>query len=1217
MGVTFTPEQQKVIELRNRNILVSAAAGSGKTAVLVERIITRLTKDEKPIDVDQLLIMTYTEAAAAEMKERIRTAIEKELEESPDNIHLQRQATLIHSAQVTTIHSFCLSVIRDYFHVIDLDPGFRIAEEGELKLLKHDVVGELLENYYEEGSPQFQEFVECFASGRDDRKLEELILQLYEFSRSYPNPKKWLWECVKQYEFGSVQALVQSDLVEHVMHTIRYYLEDLKQTIALGLRACDAEDGPYMYRGTLEADLQTVEKISVAEDFQNMFAVISNVKWARLAPNRDKSISEELVSYVKGVREEIKKTVALLSEQYFFDKPEELYEDMLSAKPNMQMLVTLVNDFAEAFLEKKTEKNMIDFGDMEQFALNILTEEEDGKLKPSKVAEEYQERFAEVMIDEYQDSNLIQEAILTSVSKVSKGVYNIFMVGDVKQSIYRFRLSRPELFMEKFDTYSLEDSEKQRIDLHKNFRSRREVLDSTNFIFEQIMTKGLGGITYDEKAALYVGADYAEQPGNETEVMLVDTDLEEEDNWKVEETNRELEARAVARRIKELVGHHLVFDKETGKYRMAKYSDIVILTRSLKGWTDVFTKILNREGIPAYSGSKEGYFETREIQTLLDYLRILDNPRQDIPFTAVLTSSFGKLTSEELANVQCEGEGKTFYERTLSYVESGSDESLKRRIKNLLIQYERFRRKVPYTAIHALLWDIIEETGYGDYVSALPSGEQRKANLEMLVEKAVRFESTSYKGLFHFIRYIEQLHKYDVDYGEASLMDEQADTVRLMSIHKSKGLEFPIVFVSGMSKRFNMQDVNGSIVIHPDFGVGMDAIDSERRTKTPTLWKRMIQREILMENQGEELRVLYVALTRAKEKLILTGTVSKLEQKVRGFAGLSSQKETKLTVSRLTKAASYFDWVLPALYRHASFMPVLELYHISAPFTNPLYDRDVPVRVYKLGIGEIVAGEAAEEISGLYTKELLNSWDDERIYDEKMKGQLEIQFGYQYPYARAQRLKQKMTVSELKKRTYLEEEAGELMYDEADVIPLLPRFLQEDKELTGASRGTAYHKLLELIDFSKQYDEVTLKKLMEEQKRSGKLSEEMCASIREEDILQFLGTPVGKRMHRAAIQGTLRAEQPFVLGIDADEFYPGEQLEEIVLVQGIIDVWFEEGGELVVLDYKTDNVFKEEGLREKYHAQLDYYARALERLTGKHVKEKMIYSFAMQKEIEV
>lgn len=1217
MGVTFTPEQKQVIDLRDRNILVSAAAGSGKTAVLVERIITRLTKDQNPIDVDRLLIVTYTEAAASEMKERIRTAIEKALEENPDNVHLQRQATLIHSAQVTTIHSFCLSVIRDYFHTIDLDPGFRIAEEGELKLLKHDVMEELLERYYEEGSQTFQEFVECFASGRDDKKLEELILQLYEFSRSYPNPGKWLQECVEQYEFDSLQAMAESEFVEHIMRNTRYYMKDLKETIVSGLQVCDCEDGPYMYRETLEADLQNIEKINSAEDFLEMSNLISKVKWARLATNRDKSVSEELAAYVKGVREEVKKTVASVVEQYFFDAPEELYQDMLSAKSNMEVLVQLVNDFADTFAEKKTGKNMIDFGDMEQFALRILTLEEDGKLVPSKAAKEYQERFAEVMIDEYQDSNLIQEAILTSVSKVSKGSYNIFMVGDVKQSIYRFRLSRPELFMEKFNTYSLEESDKQRIDLHKNFRSRREVLDSTNFIFEQIMTKGLGGIAYDDKAALYVGAAYEEQAGNETEVILVDTDFEDEDDQKMEETNRELEARAVARRIKELVGHHMVLDKETGEYRTARYSDIVILTRSLKGWTDVFTNILNREGIPAYSGSKEGYFETREIRTILDYLRILDNPRQDIPFAAVLTSCFGKLTSEELANIQCEGEGKTFYERTLFYLENGSDENLKERITDLLRKYERFRRKVPYTAIHALLWDIIEETGYGDYVASLPSGEQRKANLEMLVEKAVSFESTSYKGLFHFIRYIEQLHKYDVDYGEASVLDEQADTVRLMSIHKSKGLEFPIVFVSGMSKRFNTQDIKGSIVIHPEFGVGIDAVDVERRTKAPTLLKRMIQREVLMENAGEELRVLYVALTRAKEKLIMTGTISNLEQKIRSYEGLRSHEEMELTFSRLTKANSYFDWVLPALYRHASFAPILETYNIGAPFMNPLYDRDVPIRVYKMGIGEIVAGEVAEELSGQYTKELLHNWDDTRTYDEQMKEQLEIQFGYQYPYERERKLKQKMTVSELKKRAYLEEEAGELVFDEADVVPLLPKFLQEEEELTGASRGSAYHRLLELLDFSKKYDEVTLKELIEEQKRSGKLSEEMCTSIREKDILRFLNTPVGERMHRAAVRGTLWAEQPFVLGIDADELYKGESLEETVLVQGIIDVWFEEDGELVVLDYKTDRVFKEEILREKYHTQLDYYARALEQLTGKCVKEKIIYSFTMQKEIEV
>ncbi len=849
--------------------------------------------------------------------------------------------------------------------------------------------------------------------------------------------------------------------------------------------------------------------------------------------------------------------------------------------------------------------------------MRILTLEKDGRLLPSKVAEEYQERFAEVMIDEYQDSNLIQEAILTSVSKVSKGIYNVFMVGDVKQSIYRFRLSRPELFMEKFNTYSLEESEKQRIDLHKNFRSRREVLDSTNFIFEQIMTKGLGGIAYDEKAALYVGASYEEKAGNETEVILVDTDFEDEEDLKMEETNRELEARAVARRIKELVGHYMILDKESGKYRTARYGDIVILTRSLKGWTDVFTNILNREGIPAYSGSKEGYFETREIRTILDYLRILDNPRQDIPFTAVLTSCFGKLTSEDLANIQCESEGKTFYERTLFYLQNGSDVRIKERLNNLLDQYQRFRKKVPYTAIHELLWCIMEETGYGDYVASLPSGEQRKANLEMLVEKAVSFESTSYKGLFHFIRYIEQLRKYDVDYGEASVLDEQADTVRLMSIHKSKGLEFPIVFVSGMSKRFNTQDVKGSIVIHPELGVGIDAVDVEKRTKVSTLLKRMIQREVLMENEGEELRVLYVALTRAKEKLIMTGTVSNLEQKVRGFEGLRSQKEIELTFSRLSKANSYFDWVLPALYRHASFAPILNQCNVEIPFTNPLYSRNVPIQVYKMGIGEIVAKEAAEEISGLYTKQLLCNWDDTLIYDEQMKEQLEIQFGYRYPYDREQKLKQKMTVSELKKRAYLEEEAGELVFDEADVIPLIPNFLQEEKELTGASRGTAYHKLLELLDFSKEYDEISLKKYIEEKRRSKKLSAEMYASICVDDILRFLGTSVGKRMHRAAVHGLLRAEQPFVLGIDADEFYQEQNLEETVLVQGIIDVWFEEEGELVVLDYKTDKVFREESLKEKYHAQLDYYARALEQLTGKHVKEKIIYSFAMQKEIEV
>lgn len=1217
MGVKFTEEQQQVIDLRNRNILVSAAAGSGKTAVLVERIITRLTKDEPPIDVDGLLIVTYTEAAAAEMKERIRDAIEKALEANPENVHLQRQATLIHSAQITTIHSFCLSVIRNYFHTIDLDPGFRIGEEGELKLLKRDVLEELLEGYYEEGSSEFLEFVECFASGRDDKKIEELILQLYEFSRSYPSPKKWLEGCVKQYEVDLVEELENTGFVKQTMEQIQWYLADLQESLLSGMDACDAEGGPYMYREALEADMAILQRLSMQKRFSQMYSAITEVKWTKLAANRDKNVSEELAGYVKNVREEVKKTVASIQEQYFFDTPEELCRDMQMAGENMKVLATLVIDFADAFAEKKRRRNLIDFGDMEQLALQILTREENGKLVPSEVAKEYQRRFEEVMIDEYQDSNLTQEAILTSVSKVSEGIYNVFMVGDVKQSIYRFRLSRPELFMEKFHTYSQSDSKTQRIDLHKNFRSRREVLDSTNFIFEQIMTKNLGGIEYDEKEALYVGASYEEHEGNETEVLLIDTDVEEDISLEIEETNRELEARAVARRIKELVGMHPILDKKTGAYRPARYSDIVILTRSLKGWTDVFLEVLMREGVPAYSGSKEGYFEAREIRIMLDYLRVLDNPRQDIPFVAVLVSCFGGVSNEELAEIKSSTNGRTFYERVCEYISHGECLELQSKLKAFLSQLEGFRKKVPYTAIHQLLWNVIEETGYGDYVAAMPGGEQRAANLEMLIEKAVSFESTSYKGLFHFVRYIEQLHKYDIDYSEANIVDEQADVVRLMSIHKSKGLEFPIVFVSGMNKKFNQQDVNGSIVVHPELGVGMDAVDVAKRTKTPTLLKRMIQKNIRMENAGEELRVLYVAMTRAKEKLILTGTISDLEKRWRSYENLRNRRETSLTFSRLTNANTYFDWVLPALYRHQSFAPILGEYQIPVPFMNPLYKRDVPLRVRRLNIEKLVMEEEIEEYQAELAKEILFQWDTTEVYDEAINEQLNEQFHYHYPYEREGDLKQKMTVSELKKRVYLEEEGASALYEEADVIPLLPRFMQEETELTGASRGSAYHKLLELLDFTRDYDRASLKMEIEFLQEEGRLSKEMADCIEPENILQFLHSSIGKRVQKASKEEKCYAEQPFVLGVDAKEIYKEDTLDSMILVQGIIDVYFEEDGELVVLDYKTDKVFHAEELREKYYAQLEYYATALERLTGKRVKQKVIYSFALHKEIEV
>ena len=1210
MAVKYTPEQQKVIDLRNRNILVSAAAGSGKTAVLVERIIARLTKDKNPIDIDELLIVTYTEAAAAEMKERIQSAIEKALEEDVENVHLQRQATLIHQARITTIHGFCLSVIRDYFHTIDLDPGFRVAEEGELKLLKHDVAEELIEQYYAEADPKYLEFVESFASGKDDRKLEEILLQLYMFSRAYPNPKAWLEECVKQYEINTTEEFEESILVKDILSEVKRNREEWLEDLDYAISVCESENGPRVYYDALTSDKMMLSNLENLSSFQEMQQAFANLKWVTLKANRDKTVDEEKINLVKMVRKDVRTAVEKLGEQYFFDTAEEMVKDLAAAKENMIVLSDLVNAFADAFRAKKQSKNLMDFEDMERYALEILTREEEGVLVPSSAAEELQEKFAEVMIDEYQDSNLIQEAILTSVSRVRRGEYNIFMVGDVKQSIYRFRLSRPELFMEKFYTYSLEDSEKQRIDLHMNFRSRKEVLDSANFVFEQIMTKGFGGIEYDEKAALYVGAtQYKEMPGNETEVLLINAESAEK------EERVELEARTVAYKIRELVGKHEIYDKKEDTYRPVRYSDIVVLTRSLVGWTDVFAEVLGEEGIPTYTSSKEGYFQTREIKLILDYLRILDNPRQDIPLVAVLLSMFGQVDNEELALIKSETDEITLYESICAYIEKGKAKKLVEKLQCFMKQYKGFRQRVPYTAIHVLLWQILEETGYGSYTSSLPGGVQRAANLEMLLAKAVAFENTSYKGLFNFVRYMEQLQKYDVDYGEASIQDENMDVVHLMSIHKSKGLEFPIVFVSGIGKQFNTKDAKCSIVIHPEMGVGMDAVNVIGRTKVPTLLKKSIQKKIVLENTAEELRVLYVAMTRAKEKLIVTGSVKNLETLIDKLGKLGQREEKQLPYGELTKANSYLDWILPALYRNQCFVSVMNYFGKNIPFINSMFGQSVPIITKVLDQTKVDENAIEELVENEVTKQILQKWDTDKIYDEETKTQIQEQFSYQYPHEHDQRIKQKMSVSELKKRAY-EEETSETLFEEEEVIPLLPDFVQEKTKHMGAFRGTAYHRLLELLDFTKEYKEEDVLKAIAHFVEMGLMEEKMKECVNARDIVIFLNSNVGKRIQEASKRKQFHTEQPFVLGLSAEEVYDNIS-DEIVLVQGIIDVYFEENGQLILLDYKTDKVSCEKELVNRYRAQLEYYAKALEQLTGKAVKEKIIYSFTLQKEIEV
>lgn len=1211
MSVKWTQEQQKVIDLRDRNILVSAAAGSGKTAVLVERIIQRLTAEKDPVDVDRLLIVTFTEAAAAEMKERIGAAIEKKLEERPGDARLEQQATLIHSASITTIHSFCLSVIRDHFHVIDIDPGFRIAEEGELKLLKQDVLDEMLEEYYAEGREEFLAFVERFGGGRNDRKIEEILLKLYEYSRSYPQPERWLDSCIRAYETGQDEQLVM-----RAAERVRGRAGDICRVLERGLKICEEPDGPYMYGEMLESDLECVRKLeeasevtaageaaagraAAAEEFDRLFELAAGCSWKRLSTKKDDTVSEDKKEAVKKLRDQAKKMLKDMQETYFYASCEAWKKDMEAALPSMRMLSELVRRFAELFSEKKRSRNMIDFSDMEQFALAILTTEQDGELIPSPAAREYQERFEEVMIDEYQDSNLVQEMILTSVSKVSRGNNNIFMVGDVKQSIYSFRLSRPELFMEKYDTYSLEDSGKQRIDLHKNFRSRPEVLDSVNEMFRRIMGKDLGGIEYDDSAALYVGADFPPLPeeaseagfSDRTELLLLDKEYIGKGD------TRKAEARMIARRIHELMRNGVVIDKASGRYRRIQYRDIVILTRSIRGWAEDFSMVLAEEGIPAYSVSREGYFETYEVSVLLDYLKILDNARQDLPLAAVLASPFCNLTTQEMADIRIAYPNLPFYEAAAAYAGviekpgtadaagngTPADSVLRRKLERFYAQTAYFRKKVAYTPIHDLLGEIIERTGYGICIAAMPGGAQRTANVEMLVEKASAFEGTSYKGLFNFVRYIGQLKKYDVDYGEAGIMDEQADTVRIMSIHKSKGLEFPVVFVAGMGKTFNMQDTKGSVILHHEWGVGLDYINLERRTKKPTFLKKMIREEQRLDTLAEEMRILYVALTRAKEKLIMTGCAD-------GSASCCGD------VFRTEGARCYLDWILPVLSGQGEEASTVDILVFAGEDLLP---------------GRME--EKAEELA----LDVLRNWDVSREYVPELKKRLDAQMEYIYPYEAEGKMKLKFTVSELKKRVSLAEEAGQEMYEEPEVVPLIPGFLKEEEALTGASRGSAYHKLMELLDFTAEYDEENLGEAVEALRTEGRLTREMAECIRSHDILSFLHCASGRRMSAAARQEKLFKEQPFVLSVDASEIYPGDTSGEKILVQGIIDVYFEEDDALVVLDYKTDKVRTAAELTEKYHAQLDYYAQALTQLTGKPVKEKIIYSFTLEEEISV
>lgn len=1224
MGRDWTEEQQQVVKHSEGDLLVAAAAGSGKTAVLVERIVTMLTDKAHPVDIDRMLVVTFTRAAAAEMKERIGNRIAELLMEQPESELLQRQQRLLHNAAITTIDSFCLQVVKEFFHRIDLTPGFRIGDEAEMKLLQSDVLKELLEENYAAAEEAFLRFVECYAPGKTDSALEEYITRLFLFSESYEWPEQWLQTQAETFDYEDETAFKASVLLKAVMEEAARQLAPAQEDINQALYLVNNYKLTGYHSAVLR-DWNLIQSLVAAKDYDSFSKLIRAHEFERMKAC-DKSVDQAAKEEAKELRDRCKENVNTLLKQYFFQEPKAMYDDMKECAPHMKELVRLTLAFRKKYNQAKKDKNLLDFSDLGHYALQILLMEKDGAMVPSETAELLRGRYDRIMVDEYQDSNRIQETLLWAISRLHErsaeypeGRPNIFTVGDVKQSIYRFRQARPELFMEKYEKYGQGDPAYQKIVLKKNFRSRPTVLDAVNTVFEWCMHKDFGGIEYDKDAALHAGLAHEVCTGQagpyDPELILITGQPDD-----VEKA--ETEAQACADRILQLVSvAEGIQITENGQKRRAEFKDIAILLRSAKGWAETFVNVLKDRGIPARATVATGFFEAGEVVTVLNYLRILDNPQQDIPLAQVLLSPVFGFTNDELARIKCSG-GR-LYDMLNRYVkqeeavseageEKPGDVELVNKVKHFLELYGYFRQRKRYLGVSELIQEIYRETELYNVIAALPAGEQRIANLEYLLRQAQNYAATSYHGLFQFIRYVEKLKDNEVDFGEAATADA-GNAVKIMTIHKSKGLEFPVVLIPGCGKQFNQMDANTRVVLHADYGMGPECIDSEKRTRITSLKKQYIRQMLRQETIAEELRMLYVAMTRARDKVILVAGTKETDKFLLSCAASSYRMDYR----ELLAASSYLDFVKGAVLRGFAGREWNTLLldnpvKLQTGVTGqPVVWHFVPVKAGTVNIQTVV-----DEQEDLRKKErLLELIRKPEIIEESAEYRdLQKHMNYHYPYASATVKALKTSVSELKRRKLQEEQEQE---PEAEVPIWLKRKMKRAAEasefgISAAERGTLYHKILELVPVAAVRTEAALRAFCSELVKNGRMSAEEMECIEVERLMQFLQSELAERIRKAEAKGLLKREQPFVLGIETVD-----GSGDYELVQGIIDLYFEEEDGVVLVDYKTDRVEAAAELTERYRIQLQYYARAIRQITGKTVKEIFIYSLYLSETILV
>ena len=1286
MGVKWTPEQESAIiapkdsSLDNQTLLVAAAAGSGKTAVLVERIITRLKDMDNPLSVQELMVVTFTKAAAQEMSARIGLALAKAMESTEDAAmqeRLERQLNLLPSAHISTLHSFCQWVIRSYFYKLDINPTARIGNEAEMALLQQEVLADLLTKSYEEGLYNIYELADFFSDDKSDAGLTAKIMSLYNYAMSLANPDGWLRKALEPYKEAmtinpseTLWGQYMWDQHVAVIDRIRERLERMEQILLDPV-------GPHKWQNIYDNQLAALSMLSNAQTWDDMGEACKHTdtfikdRFNKLGEEVDPSLQAEFKSLGSQNKDDLKAMQAAV-----FTVPEATLQEQFKAQyPIIEGLVELTIAFHKAYRDMKQEQGIMDFSDLEHLCLALLVElgtEDDPQ--PSDVAKELQDTFKEIMVDEYQDTNGVQETIINLISRVD----NRFYVGDVKQAIYSFRMADSSLFMEKYNTYGDTDAVERRIDLAKNFRSHENILAATNFLFYQIMTEEAAELNYTEAESLIPGRIVEDAPedwvGGDVELQLLDvskdtlgaSESDEDEGDDPENNERELDF--IIQKIKEIHAAKKQVQNPDGTFRQIEWRDFAILRRSLAGWGTRAVEAMRQAGIPAVVNERDGYFEAQEIQLLLALLSIIDNPEQDLPMAAVLHSGLVGLDANELGALRLSGEG-SLWSLMPAYAKEVQDERLLAFIDHM----ERWRTLSRRHGVTDLLWDIYESQDYVNYVGAMPNGLVRRANVLALYDRAKGYEASGFRGLFRFLRFVESLRDSNQDMPLANVVSEADNVVRLMTIHKSKGLEFPVVFLSGVQKGFNMMDLRSELLIDKNAGLGLKGYFPDIRVSFPTMpwfYVKDVKEAAL---KAEEQRILYVALTRARDKLIMTGhfkgfknakgKLSTLGELIKNAASVEGQQ---LPTDIITQANTYLEWLIMGFTRHLDGGNPLR---VAIEYEGPTYF-DLPDKKCRIKVevhdgslyGDLDYKADIDETTINKVREL------QAVNSVELPQEIEDRFNYSYPYSDATRRTAKISVSELKRRFQERElEAGTIdtlnepiitvdtgakravsdailgqaikldirnadrdATNNADsdatsntavstlIVPAddlansvfgrKPQALQSEEDvLTGAQWGTLMHEAMQWLPLA-QYTQASLTKELDGLVTKGTFTEEERNLLSDTSLYKFFSSDLGKRLINAK---RIERELPFSMLFEGKRVYDTLEDGENLFLQGIIDTAFEEDGEWVLVDYKTDRVKSGEDLIKRYKIQMDLYKEALQRLTGMPVKACYIYSFRL------